>query len=54
MVNFNRTDILYIQKPNYSSYFTLGRILDFLTQFEYYKNSQNDRISMFGLLLKDY
>jgi hypothetical protein len=31
--NFNRTGILYIQKPNYRSHFTLGGILYFLTNF---------------------
>jgi hypothetical protein len=32
-VNFNRTDILCIQKPIYCSHLTLGAILDFLTYF---------------------
>jgi hypothetical protein len=32
-VNFIRTDILCIQKPNYCSHLTLGGILDWLTQF---------------------
>jgi hypothetical protein len=32
-VYFNRRDILCVQKPNYSSHFTTGGILDFLTNF---------------------
>jgi hypothetical protein len=44
MVNFNRTDILCIQKPNFCSHFTHCGILGFLTIFKYRK-SQNDRIS---------
>jgi hypothetical protein len=32
-VNFHLMDILCIQKPNYSSHFTIGEILDFLTHF---------------------
>jgi hypothetical protein len=32
-VNFNQTDILRIQKPNYRYHFTFGGILDFLIHF---------------------
>jgi hypothetical protein len=56
-VNFNRTDILCIQKPNYRSHVTLGGILDFLTTFlnttKNRKTIESARHSL-GLLLKDY
>jgi hypothetical protein len=45
MVNFNQTDTFCIQKPNYSSHFTIGGILYFLTHFYILQKSKNDRIS---------
>jgi hypothetical protein len=45
-VNFNLMDILCIQKPNYSSYFTIGGILDILTHFVILWKIANNRLSV--------
>jgi hypothetical protein len=56
-VNFNRTDILGIQNPNYRAYFRLGGILNFLTHFYILQKNRKtieSASNSLGLLLKDY